>query len=61
MTTMTETSVTTQVYRVYIKATPEAIWTRSRSPSGRRGTATGARSSTTCARAARTARSRVRR
>jgi uncharacterized protein YndB with AHSA1/START domain len=27
MTTMTETAVTTQVYRVYIKATPEAIWT----------------------------------
>ena len=26
MTTATETSVTTQVYRVYIKATPEAIW-----------------------------------
>jgi uncharacterized protein YndB with AHSA1/START domain len=26
MTTMTEQSVTTQVYRVYIKATPEAIW-----------------------------------
>lgn len=26
MTTMEETSVTTQVYRVYIKATPEAIW-----------------------------------
>jgi uncharacterized protein YndB with AHSA1/START domain len=26
MTTMTETKVTTQVYRVYIKATPEAIW-----------------------------------
>ena len=26
MTIMTETSVTTQVYRVYIKATPEAIW-----------------------------------
>jgi uncharacterized protein YndB with AHSA1/START domain len=26
MTTMTETGVTTQVYRVYIKATPEAIW-----------------------------------
>jgi uncharacterized protein YndB with AHSA1/START domain len=26
MTTMTETSVTTQVYRVYNKATPEAIW-----------------------------------
>ncbi|MGH3073206.1 MAG: SRPBCC family protein [Gaiellaceae bacterium] len=26
MTTMEETSVTTQVYRVHIKATPEAIW-----------------------------------
>ena len=26
MTTMTETGMTTQVYRVFIKATPEAIW-----------------------------------
>jgi len=26
MTTSTETSTATQVYRVYIKATPEAIW-----------------------------------
>lgn len=26
MTTMTATTVTTQVYRVYIKATPQAIW-----------------------------------
>ena len=26
MTTTTETRVTTQVYRVYIKATPQAIW-----------------------------------
>jgi uncharacterized protein YndB with AHSA1/START domain len=26
MTTMAETSVTTQVYRVYINATPQAIW-----------------------------------
>ena len=26
MTTSTATTVTTQVYRVYIKATPEAIW-----------------------------------
>jgi uncharacterized protein YndB with AHSA1/START domain len=26
MTTQTETAVTTQVYRVYIKASPEAIW-----------------------------------
>jgi uncharacterized protein YndB with AHSA1/START domain len=27
MTSMTGTTVTTQVYRVYIKATPEAVWT----------------------------------
>jgi len=26
MTTMTESGVTTQLYRVYIKATPQAIW-----------------------------------
>lgn len=26
MTTLPKTNVTTQVYRVYIKATPEAIW-----------------------------------
>jgi uncharacterized protein YndB with AHSA1/START domain len=26
MTTLTETAVTTQVYRVWIKATPQAIW-----------------------------------
>jgi uncharacterized protein YndB with AHSA1/START domain len=26
MSTMTETGVTTQVYRIYIKATPQAIW-----------------------------------
>ncbi len=26
MTTVTETKVTTQVYRVYIKASPQAIW-----------------------------------
>ena len=26
MTSVTETAVTTQVYRVYIKASPEAIW-----------------------------------
>ncbi len=26
MTSMTETNVATQVYRVYIKATPQAIW-----------------------------------
>jgi uncharacterized protein YndB with AHSA1/START domain len=27
MTTMTEPTVTTQVHRIYIEATPEAIWT----------------------------------
>jgi uncharacterized protein YndB with AHSA1/START domain len=27
MTTMTEAAVTTQVHRIYINATPEAIWT----------------------------------
>jgi uncharacterized protein YndB with AHSA1/START domain len=32
MTTMTETNQTTQVYRVYIKATPEAIWDAITSP-----------------------------
>jgi uncharacterized protein YndB with AHSA1/START domain len=26
MTTNAETAVTTQVYRVYIKASPEAVW-----------------------------------
>ena len=26
MSTETKTAVTTQVYRVYIKATPQAIW-----------------------------------
>jgi uncharacterized protein YndB with AHSA1/START domain len=32
MTTVTETNQTTQVYRVYIKATPEAIWDAITSP-----------------------------
>jgi uncharacterized protein YndB with AHSA1/START domain len=32
MTTSTETAVTTQVYRVYIKATPQAIWDAITSP-----------------------------
>ena len=27
MTTMTEAAVTTQVHRIYIQATPEAVWT----------------------------------
>ena len=44
MTTSTGTAVTTQVYRVYIKATPKRSGTRSRSPSGRSGTATVASS-----------------
>jgi uncharacterized protein YndB with AHSA1/START domain len=33
MTTMTEAAVTTQVHRIYIKATPEAIWTAITDPS----------------------------
>jgi uncharacterized protein YndB with AHSA1/START domain len=32
MTTKTETAVTTQVYQVFIKATPEAIWEAITSP-----------------------------
>ena len=32
MTTKTETAVTTQVYQVYIKATPDAIWEAITSP-----------------------------
>jgi uncharacterized protein YndB with AHSA1/START domain len=32
MTTMTETGVTTQVYQVYIRATPQAIWEAITSP-----------------------------
>jgi uncharacterized protein YndB with AHSA1/START domain len=32
MTTATETAVTTQVYRIYVKATPEAIWEAITSP-----------------------------
>ena len=41
MTTARRAAVTTQVYRVYIKATPRRSGTRSRSPSGPSGTATG--------------------
>ena len=32
MTTMTETAVATQMYRVYIRATPEAVWEAITSP-----------------------------
>jgi hypothetical protein len=42
MTAMTETRGHTQVYRVYIKATPQAIWERSPDPSGPNATATAA-------------------
>ena len=60
MSTMTETAVTTQVYRVYIKATPEAIWDAITKPewNERYGYPGGA--STTSARAAPTARGRRR-
>jgi hypothetical protein len=52
MTTNTENVTTTQVYLVYIKATAEAIWTPSPSPSGPDATATPVWPPTTCARAA---------
>ena len=38
MTTATATA--TQVYQVFIKATPEAIWEAITTPSGRRATST---------------------
>ena len=44
--TATEKSVTTQVYRVFIKATAQAIWDAITSRSGPRNTATAAVSST---------------
>ena len=63
MTTMTETrALTTQVYRVFIKATPGGDLGRDHRPrSGTSGTATACASSTSCARAAPTARSPARR
>ena len=53
------TTATQQIYRVYIKATPEAIWDAITKPewTERYGTAAGA--STTFVRAARIARSRA--
>jgi hypothetical protein len=60
MTMTTETKVTTQLYRVYIKATPRRSGTRSRNPSGRRSTATAYAPSTICVRAARIGDSRTR-
>ena len=53
MTTETETMVTTQVYRVYIKASPQAVWDAiDEDPSGPSSTATAAASNSTSARAA---------
>ena len=43
-TTTTETGVTTQVYQVFIKATPQAIWDAITLPRGPSATATRARS-----------------
>ena len=61
MTTMTETSVTTHVYRVYIKATPEAIWEAITQPGWTERYGYGGRAEYTLRPAAPTARSRARR
>ena len=51
MSTDTETAVTTQVYRVYIKATPQAIWDAITKPEwNERFRLPGAFESTTCVR-----------
>ncbi len=56
----TEKQVTTQVYRVYIKATAQAIWDAITSRAGPRSTATAARSNTTFDPGARFGRSQAR-
>ena len=61
MSTMTETAVTTQVYRVYIKATPEAIWDAITKPEWNERYGYPGRASTTSARAAPTARGQAQR
>ena len=48
---------TTQVYRVFIKATPEAIWEAITSPEWNDRYGYGGAASTTCARAGRRGRS----
>ena len=60
MTTMTETNVATQVYRVYIKATPEAIWDAITKPEWTQRYGYGGTPSTSCVRAARIGRTRAR-
>ena len=57
----TDTMTTTQVYRVYIKATPQAIWDAITDPSGPSATATPAGPTTTSVRVAPTGRTRARR
>ena len=50
--TETDRLTTVQVYRVYIRATPERVWEAITSPSGPSATATAAASTTTCGPAA---------
>ena len=52
-TTAAEKSVTTQVYRVFIKATAQAIWDAITQPEWAKRYGYGCPSSTTCAPAAR--------
>ena len=43
---MTDTSATTQTYRIVIKASPQAVWDAITKPDGRSGTAMAAVSNT---------------
>jgi uncharacterized protein YndB with AHSA1/START domain len=61
MTTTMETNVTTQVYRVYIKATPQAIWDAITKPEWTERFGYGGRSEYELRLAAPTADSRARR
>ena len=56
METTTETKVTTQVYRVYIKAPAQAIWDAITKPDGPNATAMAGVGNTTCVRAVRSGR-----
>ena len=60
MMTTAETTKTVQVYRVYIKATPQAIWDAITKPEWTENTATLRWSITTCEPEARSGRTRTR-
>ncbi|GAA4574936.1 hypothetical protein GCM10023176_43160 [Micromonospora coerulea] len=58
---MTSTTRTVQVYRIYIQATPEAVWTAITAPEWSERYGTARPPTTSCAPAAGTAASRARR